>query len=56
MRKVEELFSLREYPNVAGMVLGDIVTRCWDGHYETMTEVLEDIMACQGATPLCPLS
>lgn len=47
MRKVEELFSLREYPNMAGMVLGEIITRCWDGHYETMTEVLGDIMACQ---------
>lgn len=47
MRKAKELFRRRGYPNIAGMVLREIITRCWDGHYKTMNEVHGDMLACQ---------
>ncbi|KAL2869611.1 putative serine-threonine protein kinase [Aspergillus lucknowensis] len=35
----EELFSAKEYPNVENLILGDIITRCWDGDYCSINEV-----------------
>lgn len=46
MQRVGYLFSIGQYPNVASLVLGDVILRCWDGEYDSMQEVLDDITCC----------
>lgn len=48
MRRAEELFGLRQYPELGGLLLGEVIRGCWDGRYERMEEVTGDIMGCQG--------
>ncbi|KAE8352427.1 kinase-like protein [Aspergillus coremiiformis] len=45
-RRVEHLFTLRQYPSVDMLILGHIIVRCWDGYYGSMDEVWSDIDAC----------
>ena len=45
-RRVEHLFSKREYPKVKDLVLHDVITRCWDGDYCSMSDVWKDVDMC----------
>ncbi|KAJ5712502.1 kinase-like protein [Penicillium malachiteum] len=45
--KVEKLFSQNEFPSVEGLLLGPIISSCWNGDYESMDEICRAIHKLQ---------
>lgn len=45
-RVVEDLFSQQKFPPVDSLVLGPIISGCWNGKYEVMEEVRRDLARC----------
>ena len=51
--KVEELYKANKFPNVAGIVCGEIIERCWHCHVATAQEiyhliqVIEEKLSCE---------
>ena len=43
---VEGLFSQKKFPVVKKLVLGSIISGCWNGNFMTMDEVYQDITTC----------
>ncbi|KAL2868914.1 protein kinase family protein [Aspergillus lucknowensis] len=46
MRAAEERFTARDYPDMDMMQLRHVITRCWNGEYESMVDVRGDIATC----------
>ncbi|OTB14743.1 hypothetical protein K445DRAFT_318640 [Daldinia sp. EC12] len=46
-REVEELFEADEYPNTSGMVLDNIIRKCWLVKYQSAGEAMTDIKMIQ---------
>lgn len=44
---VERLFSEKKFPSVEMLVLGSIISGCWNGKYMSMDEVHQDIETCR---------
>lgn len=45
VRKAEERFVAKGYPDMEMLQLKDVITRCWNGEYESMADVRSDIAA-----------
>jgi serine/threonine protein kinase len=45
---VEKLFKRAEFPSTADVYLGEIIRGCWIGDYETVKQVLDAVLACEG--------
>jgi len=45
---VEKLFKRAEFPSTADVYLGEIIRGCWIGDYETVKQVLDAMLACEG--------
>lgn len=43
MRKADERFAVKDYPDMEMLQLKDVITRCWNGEYESMADVRGDI-------------
>ncbi len=41
--EVEKLYRQYTFPEVTGIPLGDVITKCWMGKYQTASQVLRDI-------------
>lgn len=46
MRKAEERFTTKDYPDMEMLQLRDVITGCWNRAYDSMADVRGDIAAC----------
>ncbi|KAG2419880.1 hypothetical protein HFD88_004677 [Aspergillus terreus] len=46
MRRAEQLFAAKIFPDVEMLQLKHVITRCWNGDYTSMAEVVDDTAAC----------
>ncbi|EAU31694.1 predicted protein [Aspergillus terreus NIH2624] len=52
LRRAEQLFAAKRFPDVEMLQLKHVITRCWNGDYTSMADVVDDTAACcQKAAP-----
>jgi len=52
---VDAWFQEGKYPDVAGVTLGDIITKCWKGQFQSAQEVAQSIERELGSSTPCTL-
>lgn len=46
-RYVKQLYTANQFPDVSRLPLGELMLHCWNGRFQTMAEVIQELEAFQ---------